>query len=48
MITIELHLESETLMVHADMEQIQQVLYNLLTMQSNSVMTIPRSTLKHP
>ena len=30
MITIELHLESETLMVHADMEQIQQVLYNLL------------------
>ena len=31
MITIELHLESETLMVHADMEQIQQVLYNLLS-----------------
>ena len=30
MITIELHLESETLMVHADMEQIQQVLYNLI------------------
>ncbi len=28
--TIELHLESEKLFVHADMEQIQQVLYNLI------------------
>ena len=30
MITIEIHLESETLFVTADLEQIQQVLYNLI------------------
>ena len=44
MITIELHLESETLMVHADMEQIQQVLYNLI---DNAIKYTPRAGSVH-
>lgn len=44
MITIELHLESENLMVHADMEQIQQVLYNLI---DNAIkFSLDHSTIK--
>lgn len=44
MITIELHLESEKLFVTADMEQIQQVLYNLI---DNAIKFSPNdSTIK--
>lgn len=48
MITIEIHLESESLHVTADMEQIQQVLYNLIDnaikfSQNNSVIKVETS-----
>lgn len=48
MITIEIHLESEMLLVTADMEQIQQVLYNLIDnaikfSQNDSVIKIETS-----
>ena len=47
-IDLELLLSGRELFVEADMEQIQQYCTIYWTMQSNSVMTIPRSTLKHP
>ena len=46
-IDLELLLSGRELFVEADMEQIQQVLYNLLD-NAIKLMTIPRSTLKHP
>lgn len=42
LITIELHLESDRLLVHADLEQIQQVLYNLI---DNAIKFSPNNSI---